>query len=56
MAAACLNESVRWEDYKNISEQKNTKDPLTGVSNFHSLSAPFENTTFSKKIKYRDKD
>ena len=39
---------------KNISEQKTIEEPLGDVTNFHSLSAPYENKTFSKKIKYQD--
>jgi len=39
---------------KNISEEKTIEEPVTNVTNFHSLSAPYENRTFSKKIKYQD--
>ncbi len=46
--------SVLAEVNKNISEQKTIEEPVTDVTNFHSLSAPYENRTFSKKIKYQD--
>jgi hypothetical protein len=39
---------------KNISAQKTIKEPVTDVTNFHSVSAPYENKTFLKKIKYQD--
>jgi N12 class adenine-specific DNA methylase len=39
---------------KSISEEKNIEEPTTNVTNFHSLSAPYENRTFSKKVKYQD--
>jgi len=39
---------------KNISEEKTIEEPITDVTNFHSLSAPYENRSFSKKVKYRD--
>ncbi|HET7116099.1 MAG TPA: helicase-related protein [Hanamia sp.] len=39
---------------KNIAEQKNMVEPVTDVTNFHSLCAPYENKSFSKKLKYRD--
>jgi hypothetical protein len=38
---------------KNISEEKNIKDPETFVSNYHSLTAPDDAKTFSKKTKYQ---
>jgi len=39
---------------QSISEEKVIEEPLTDVTNFHSLAAPYENKSFSKKIKYRD--
>ena len=38
---------------KNISEEKNVKEPETLVSNYHSLTAPDDAKTFSKKTKYQ---
>jgi N12 class adenine-specific DNA methylase len=38
---------------KNISEEKNIKEPETLVSNFHSLTAPDDTKSFSKKTKYQ---
>lgn len=39
---------------KNIADQKNMEEPVSAVTNFHSLTAPYENRSFSKRIKYRD--
>ncbi|MDQ2719363.1 MAG: hypothetical protein M3Z26_06320 [Bacteroidota bacterium] len=38
---------------RNISEEKTIEEPVTNVTNFHSLSAPYETKSFSKKIKYQ---
>jgi hypothetical protein len=38
---------------KNISKEKNSKEPVTLVSNFHSLTAPDDAKSFSKKTKYQ---
>ena len=38
---------------KNIREEKTLKEPVTLVSNFHSLSAPDDAKSFSKKTKYQ---
>ncbi|MDE3185127.1 MAG: hypothetical protein KGM16_17085 [Bacteroidota bacterium] len=46
--------NVLAEVNKNISEEKTIEEPITDVANFHSLSAPYESRTFSKKIKYQD--
>lgn len=48
--AASVLETVN----KNIADQKNIEEPLTDVTNFHSLKAPYENKSFSKRTKYRD--
>lgn len=39
---------------RNIADQKNREEPVTDVTNFHSLSAPYDNKSFSKRTKYRD--
>jgi N12 class adenine-specific DNA methylase len=49
-----IAESILAAVNKNIAEQKNIEEPVTDVTNFHTLTAPYENRSFSKKVKYSD--